>query len=677
MDAAIEAIGTRAGEHAYETLPYSWRSRAELVRLTSDLFAPAFGRHDIPPDRVRLEPAPPIAMRRDIMGPVVESWVLNTTKRDDDAAAVATAVRELLDDPSVRVRDVISDEERRVRPRDVAILCRSSANCERVTRALEGIGIPAVRARQGLMSTPEARLVLAALRLWVEPRQPLAAAELGRFLRYPDAPDAWLGAVIDLPGKAYATQSEVVRIAAARERLGLAGPLDAFDEAIDAAGVRETCLRWGRSAQRLANLDALRALVHRYVTTCETEGEAATVAGLVAHLGSFGGEDAPDEQATLSRDDAVTVSTLHGAKGLEWPITVLHEIDSGWKPTAFGVQLARDRERFDFADPLGGRWIRYWPDPYAPAPRGPNYTGNAAVHEAVRNGPEHAEAIRHSGREALRLLYVGWTRARDRVVLTGRPGKVIGETFGLLRDRDGNALICEPAASCVWSGREVAVQIRSTEPASGATRLAEPGLGYDATGPREFPPASADISGVSGTGTIGTIDVPGTALFIQLPVDWATLGSAVHAFMAGDRPGVDAGERLAMAARLLERWSVQGALRPDAVVAASDALRAWVARRWPTATWHREWPVRIRQQDGTELVGYADLVLMDGKRFVLVDHKCVGGTRDEALASATSYAGQLGTYVEAIAEATGKQCAGCYVHLVAQGTVASIDADSR
>ena len=671
MDAAITAIVERGGEQARETLQHSWRSRAELVRLTSDVFAPAFEVHDIPAGRVRLEPAPAIANRPDMLGAVVEGWRLNGKKKAEDAAALAAAVRELLDDPQALVRDVLTNEARRVQPRDLAILCRSGANCGRVTSALEAIGIAAVRPRTGLMDTPEARVALAALRLWVEPRQSLAAAELGRLLVHPDDADAWLGAVLDAPGKAYATQPEVVRLAEAGKRLSLAGPLATFDAALEAVGVRETCLRWGRPAQRLANLDALRALVHRYVATCEIEGVAATVAGLVAHFGTLG-DDGQDDQATLSGEDAVTVGTLHGAKGLEWPVTVLYEIDSAWKPTAFGVHLASDRERFDFSDPLGGRWIRYWPDPYAPFQRMPSYRGNTALHEAVRAGPEHAAVALREMRETLRLLYVGWTRARDRLVLAARPGKSIGEALGLLRDRAGRPLVVEPESACTWAGRPVTALIRSTTPGVAEPPAPEPGLGYDAAGPCEFPPASADISRLSGTAPLGEIESLGPAPFIQSPVEWSALGSAVHAFLAVDRAGLEPAGRLAMATAVLERWSVQGALRAEALCAAADALRAWVGRRWPTATWHCEWPVRLRQEGGTELIGYADLVLTDGESFALVDHKCLGGSREEALAVAPGYAGQLGAYAEAIAKATGKRAVGCFVHLVAQGVVGAV-----
>jgi ATP-dependent exoDNAse (exonuclease V) beta subunit len=155
-------------------------------------------------------------------------------------------------------------------------------------------------------------------------------------------------------------------------------------------------------------------------------------------------------------------------------------------------------------------------------------------------------------------------------------------------------------------------------------------------------------------------------------VDWAALGTAVHAFMAADRPGMESGERLAMATTVLGRWSVQGALRAEELLAASDALRAWALRHWPAGAWHREWPVRMRQEDGTELIGYADLVLVDGDSFVLVDYKCLGGTRDEALDAAAGYAGQVWTYAEAIAKATGKRADGCFVHLVTQGIVVAI-----
>ncbi|MGE5199248.1 MAG: UvrD-helicase domain-containing protein, partial [Rhodospirillaceae bacterium] len=574
MDAAVAALLERDGKKALTTLGESWRSRAELVRLTSDVFAPAFEQSGIPQDRVRLEPAKRTAETPDTLGPVVEGWRLGGKVVGDRATALAVAIRHLLDDPQALVRDIVTNDPRRVQPGDVAVLCRSNVSCARVTAGLEAVGIPAVRPRAGLMKTLEARLALAALQLWVDPRQPLAAAEIGRLLTDPAGGDAWLSRILEKPGEAYLTQFEVERLAGAAERQPLAGPLAAFDAAMEAAGVGEACLRWGRAEQRLGNLDALRAYVHAYVAACEREGESATVAGLVSYLrGLDDGES--DEQATLSGANAVTVSTLHGAKGLEWPVTVLYEIDSSHDPTAFGIHVMSDRGRFDFGDPLGGRWLRYWPDPFSPA-------GKTALHVAVSLGPEHAAAVVRSTRETLRLLYVGWTRARDRVVLAGRPGKIVGDTLGLLADGDGHALITEPEASCVWAGRAVEVRIREAAPGEVEKRQPEPGSGYVAAGPRVYPPARVDVSTVSGVGGRGEVEELGSPLIIQPPVDWGALGTAVLAFLGADGPAVERDERLALAAGALERWSVESAIHAGALAGASDTFRAWCERRWPS-----------------------------------------------------------------------------------------------
>ena len=84
---------------------------------------------------------------------------------------------------------------------------------------------------------------------------------------------------------------------------------------------------------------------------------------------------------------------------------------------------------------------------------------------------------------------------------------------------------------------------------------------------------------------------------------------------------------------------------------------------------HREWPVRRRLDEGSELVGSTDLVLEDDDGFVLVDHKCLAGTLEEAVDTAAGYGGQLAAYADAIEAATGKRVRERVVHLVLQGAV--------
>jgi ATP-dependent exoDNAse (exonuclease V) beta subunit len=673
MDAAIAAIETSGGAGALETLAHSWRSRAELVRLTSDMFAPAFAAAGIPEERVRLAPAP-TTPDPDELGPVAEVWRLAAGRRKaEEAGALANAVRGLLGDGSVRVRDLMTGTPRRPIPADVAVLCRTNRGARRVAAALEGSGIPAVLGRPGLIASPEARVTLAALRLWVDGRDALAAAELGRLLSRPDEPDAWLEAIVDAAGAPFNDLPDVVRVTAARAANPGAGMLAAFDAATEAVGVRERCLQWGGSGQRLGNLDLLRALAWDYAELCESEGETCTVAGLVAYLESLSA-DQLDLQATLGGQDAVTVSTWHGAKGLEWPVTVLYELGDLREPSAFGVSGASERETFAFEDPLGGRWIRYWPDPFRPR-EALTYRGKTEFHDAVRAGAEHRAEASRALREELRLLYVGWTRARDLLVLATKNGKMLDGVLDLLRDSNGAPSLAEPGVdgAAVWGGRLVRTRVRETGPGDPDYQVPEPAEGYPTREPRMYPAARAEASGASGAGVLGPSETIGAALLVSTPTDWAALGSACHAFFSADRGGLSDEERREVARGLLEAHGVLSALRPEDLAREGTSLRSWLDTRWPRARWHWEWPLMSRIPDGSQIHGFADLVLELERGLVLIDHKCVAGDLPQALASAKSYGGQLRVYCGMLERATGKKVEAAWIHLALQGATVVLD----
>jgi ATP-dependent helicase/nuclease subunit A len=662
MDAAIEGIVQRFGDGGFETLKYSWRSRPELVDLSSQVFAAAFEAHGVPRDRVLLE-----AKRAEdgpALGPVVERWNLQSKNQPGDAAALAATVRAFLADPDARVEDVVERAPRPPQPRDLAVLCQTWQVAGLVADALQRAGIPAVLPRKGLLVTPEARVVLAGLRLWVDPRESLAAAELGRSLEHPADGDAWLATILATPGAAYRDLPAVQRIAAANASRPAAGPMEAFDAVLEALGAAELCLRWGGAAQRLANLEQLRAITGTYIETCRSEGMGCTVAGLVTHLRELAAVD-DDRQALLSGGNAVTVIIYHGAKGLEWPVTVLYQLDRLREASALGVRVVSDASAFDLAAPLAGRWIRYWPDPFAPQGRTP-------FHAALAASDAHERVSRDDRRERLRLLYVGWTRARDRLVLAARTGKVMGGLLSLLVDDAGRELVGEPGAATTWAGRPVHVHVREAAPGVELPAAPQAGEGYLAAGPQEHAPAWVEPSRLARVATLGPARTIGAALPVVGRPEWTALGSACHAFFAADRPGTSAAERLALARAALERWGVQGTLAPEALAGAGAALSAWVSARPLPSAWHREWPVHRRLEGGSELVGAADLVLEDDGGLTLVDHKCLAGSLDDALRAAAGYGGQLAAYAEALEAATGKPVRERLVHLVLQGAIVAI-----
>ena len=759
MDAAITTI---VGSKEPTTLAQSHRSRPELVRLTSHLFATAFAVQGIPASRVTLTPEPDVEPEG--LGPIVERWRWDAANQRQDVAALAAAVRDFLADPEARVRDRDGGTPRPVRAGDVAVLCHTNATCTDLARELAALGVRAVLPRTKLLATVEAQLLLAGLRLFVDPRDTLAAAQLARLVAFAPDGDAWLAAVLAgaedgergtdrhhdaarapaasggsrrrgedraqlaLPFAAPAARDDtpapdgdavragaapadaapraarfadlelVQRIRAARAAMPYAGALAAFDAVAQALDVRERCLEWGDAATRLANVDALRAHATVYADICAAEGAGCTPAGLVAAFIELADAEL-DTQAILSERDAVVISTWHSAKGLEWPVTVLYDGDFHARASALGVEVASDRVEVDLGDPLAGRWLRLWPLPYHPQ------QNKAPFHRRLQETAVTAAIEQREARQALRLLYVGWTRARDRLVLAARSGHLLAGALEHLRDDAGPLLAELPASrdadaaapsvrdvTVTWGGAPVLLRVRESAPADAlAGAGAEGGVGYDASGPRAHAPAtiiassaedgSLDVgaladgavaAGGSGGRQGGPAEHIGERLVITGNPDMAYLGEALHRFLAADRPELDSATRRELARSLLERWQVGFAVDPDALLRAADAFRVWVERRWPGAVWHREWPLLHRVANGTIVRGTSDLVLEHDGAHVVIDHKSFPGGPLQAVERAVGFSAQLHAYAAAVAAATGAPVGGCFIHLPVSGLVVPV-----
>jgi ATP-dependent helicase/nuclease subunit A len=439
----------------------------------------------------------------------------------------------------------------------------------------------------------------------------------------------------------------------------------ALDAVLEALALRERCLAWGRVEKRLANLDALRAHASRYERACAVAGSGSTPGGFVAHLEALS-DGAADSQALLAEGDAVTVGTWHAAKGLEWPVVVLFELDGRRADRGLGVSVVGSGPGIDVSDPLVDRRIRWWFSPYGLVSKGVPFYARLAESDEGRA----AEAF--DRKQGLRLLYVGWTRARDTVVLARRDGKLAEGILGLLRDGDRD-LVTEPTAShALWAGHDIAIRTREAQPEAPAPLEPSPGEGYSWPGPVKHAPAFASASDLDELGEVRPPVRIAQRIALSGVPDMQAVGEAVHAFLAADRPSLDRPTRVEMAAGLLARWDVGSALPPEALLAASDALRAWIDTRWPGATWHREVPLSARMPTGTILRGFADLVVESDAGFVLIDHKSFPGDLAAAAERAATYWGQLHAYADAIARATGRSHLGSFVHLPISGAVVEL-----
>lgn len=160
---------------------------------------------------------------------------------------------------------------------------------------------------------------------------------------------------------------------------------------LDCSGYRNHLQLIEGSREALANLQA-------FVQLCETYRDLS----LGAFLEMWDQRDPddpglPTAQMFSAKDDFVTFSTIHAAKGLEWPVVFLVDV---------GCSL-NDRSA-----------NTYWTDPKHGAVLCPKKEEQGPVVETMRLRRAKQELA-----EQARVLYVGVTRAKEKLIITGEVSK--------------------------------------------------------------------------------------------------------------------------------------------------------------------------------------------------------------------------------------------------------------
>ncbi|NNM55508.1 MAG: UvrD-helicase domain-containing protein [Spirochaetales bacterium] len=431
-----------------EILGKSYRSRPSLVNWTNALFVPAFA-NELSADRVKLHP-----VRDEIPGPSVMHMILEGTNKETQTGQLTGGIIELYESGR-EVFDKDTRVLRRIRWGDIAVLARSHTDISELTEACKLAGIPLRSSGNGLLATPEAHLVLAALRRLYDQSDTLASAEiLG--LTEGLTPEDWLEERLEEQKTSAGTKNNLWRceghdknpVLGALEELrplaNLLGPSALLDAVIARCGFDSYLLAWTpnerRVRERLANLEAVRGMVRQYEESAP-EG-TCNLAGLILWL-----SDQTNKADTLpeSSQDGLSVITWHKAKGLEWPVVILHGSWKDWHDVAWNSIRALKDSPLDLEKPLEGSWIRFWPWPFG------EMKTLGSVDVLV--DPDVAELTQRGVKEELRLVYVGVTRARDLlVVVTTKksPNNTSTKSQNLLSNpRPGQTSILLPDGSTV------------------------------------------------------------------------------------------------------------------------------------------------------------------------------------------------------------------------------------
>lgn len=376
-----------------------------------------------------------------------------------------------------------------------------------------------------------------------------------------------------------------------------------------------------------------------------------------------------DAQQPASPDPAaVNVMTVHRAKGLEWPVVVLPDLDDDDVPRLFNSPVpVQSSAGIDPHAPLAGRWIRLWPWPYG--------LQRKDVHlDTTAIASEIGEAARNTLRsEKARLLYVALTRARDYLVLAPRM-TVSKKNERKLKagwlDLFPGALELPTGPGAVRAaGQDMGAVIEdvdllptSADQQTERTPVLPEGMA-PTFGPRRLQPSAATALG---SVCFQVVEI-GPRLALTGHADMQALGEAVHGFLAADRPAAAQAQRITMSARLLKSWGVS-ALTPEEVVGAADRFWGHIEGAYPGGIWRREWPV-VEFADGAITTGRADLMVECAAGLALYDHKTFPGGAADWEREMIRYAPQLAAYAAILSRATGRGVTRKAIHLPVAGVV--------
>jgi ATP-dependent exoDNAse (exonuclease V) beta subunit len=687
MEAVIRSV--RAQEvHSLNT---TYRARPELVQLFNDLFIPAF-QSELKLEKQEVELRPGRVRNRALSTPL-EFWALRSDQRNQNgtlkkltdcqaAQALAEGIARLLANRS-QIEDRNTGQLRSVELRDIAVLCRTNEGAAKVADALRVRGFQITLGTSGLLSTPEVRLAMACLRRMADAGDTLATAEI--IALEGDRPaEHWLKDRLeylsahpeDREGRNWGLTSPlanhaVVALHEAHSSLNQLTPAEALDVALGAGNVFTTVSRWGpsehQSAQRRANLETLRGLALQYEQSCAATHSPTTVAGFVFWCDELAAQGR-DLKAADERADAIHVLTYHTAKGLEWPVVICDDLDYEHRTNLWDITVVQDVV-FDARKPLANRRLRFWPWPFG------NHRKDIALLTRIENDAMAKEAGAAADREALRLLYVGFTRARDMLVLVSRSGQA-SAWLELLQAPWLRPL--EAGTKTVIDGALGPTQVPCR------TRLIQPPLSAalkDAVKTYRWFPAPVTPTAklpalitpskepeIPSAKVVRTINL-GTRLPISGKLSEDILGDALHAIFATEFINPNHPDRLATIGRILQAYDLSQNISVRDTANMLSRFATYLNELFQPKSILVEVPFLTTNEHSQQISGFIDLLVATDKGFVIIDHKSfLGGTADWPT-KALSYSGQLAAYCGA---RRNLPIASTWIHFAAAGGLVQV-----
>lgn len=600
-----------------------------------------------------------------------------------EAAWVAAEIQRMVASKAL-VHDPDTGERRPLRYGDIAILARGLAPMAgAIADALTKAGVPFTMSRGRLVESLEYQTLKALLSLLEDP--PARPVELATILRSPifhfslarlaeiglrRGRNLWRGLVVD-PSDVEATAARAT-LERWRETVLLRPLGDALEGIVAETRLPDLVAGLPLGAQRQMDIEAVLALARK------AEGGLEGLAGFLTSLEAMEGRREVVEVSgvRLASPDAVSVMTVHGAKGLEFGAVFVTRLGSRFGGGGESLVTMHRDLGVEVASVNHERHVTY----------------TSPFQEAL-----DVENAREDLEEEMRILYVAMTRARDHLVLVASSGDPESEMAAArLSDplRAASALdwLLPAARAGVLTleagALEAAVPVAATYEVPAEVDVAHdvearmrrlPDLGQAAT---PGPPLRLTATGLAEE----AMEVHHTALHpLPLPGSRAPaeVGNLTHAFI----------EQVDLAADLSEeglrsqvtRCIEAGILPPDAGTEikvgaiAHFFVSAWGKRVLASDTILREAPFALVEgEPGRESVlqGKLDLLAIKGDEAIIVDFKTDRISAGDEAERARAYAPQMRVYRRAVTELTGAVRVTVCLYFTQTGST-NVDPDRR
>ncbi|MEP6949261.1 MAG: UvrD-helicase domain-containing protein [Ginsengibacter sp.] len=664
INTVTEALGKPGPADILQT---SYRSRPELVDIVNSLFLPALQDKEkiLTKEQIVLNAKRKENKRLQTAFQLWGfQWQPSSKQRDNNEkyqSHLATRVVTFLASNPL-MEDQYSNTVRNIKAGDICILCRTNQKCTGIANALRAQGLQAVVSNTGLNLTAEWRLLKACLHLLVDETDSLSKFEI-EFLTNSDhnVPGMLEERLLFLKqagedyekGKQWLINNSIIQWINEHRKFLLSESISGIIRLMySGLDFNRILMEWGTGAQRHANLQQILCYSTEFEDYCLKLALLPNVHGFLSWFDGLAGDE-QDNRGLVTNEFSVNVFTWHAAKGLEWPVVILCDLDDEREPDVFSVHV-NAKKNIDFKDPLKDRSLRYWPWPYKTSPFGQK----SGFHEFIDrcNDTEDYRTLEsREHREALRLLYVGFTRARDYLIIPFKLKsgdkylKPILEngicSFTELGNSETDRVIVksklfnQPLRLWITDYDDYADEISTRQKHAEVylQKTKKVFATYFVT-PSGSKPVE-DISfkeGVSIHSSFSDVTIDG---------EKSEFGTFIHRVFCAYHPGMNDNQAKDLITSLGVCYGFDNPTLQNELLNVVREFYNWVEKKFSPIKIYKELPLMM-ETHGQLIDGIADLVIETDQEIILIDYKTFIGSPEAMQWKATTFSGQLKLYLD-------------------------------